>query len=218
MALSAEQILVIRNYVTELQRTNPNNWVNDLAAAMDQFDVSPSMLQEAYSDISVSQIQDTYNQSRPSGKFSTARPPDVGPPSPTTTAPPPPPQEKITIRPEAIQNIEQPVQSSQTTQDPTLVTVQPQPVSAVNNIEKQLRAQYDAVIAQLPELKYRFEDRLDRIFKGQAEMLADAGITDITQVGRKFEYLGGEGAGPPRVYSGGLGGTDVGAWSRLKFR
>jgi hypothetical protein len=210
MALSAEQILVIRNYVTELQRTNPNNWVNDLAAAMDQFDVSPSMLQEAYSDISVSQIQDTYNQSRPSGKFSTARPPDVGPPSPTTTAPPPPPQEKITIRPEAIQNIEQPVQSSQTTQDPTLVTVQPQPVSAVNNIEKQLRAQYDAVIAQLPELKYRFEDRLDRIFKGQAEMLADAGITDITQVGRKFEYLGGEGAGPPRVYSGGLGGTDVG--------
>jgi hypothetical protein len=210
MALSAEQILVIRNYVTELQRTNPNNWVNDLAAAMDQFDVSPSMLQEAYSDISVSQIQDTYNQSRPSGKFSTARPQDVGPPSPTTTAPPPPPQEKITIRPEAIQNIEQPVQSSQTTQDPTLVTVQPQPVSAVNNIEKQLRAQYDAVIAQLPELKYRFEDRLDRIFKGQAEMLADAGITDITQVGRKFEYLGGEGAGPPRVYSGGLGGTDVG--------
>jgi hypothetical protein len=113
MALSAEQILVIRNYVTELQRTNPNNWVNDLAAAMDQFDVSPSMLQEAYSDISVSQIQDTYNQSRPSGKFSTARPQDVGPPSPTTTAPPPPPQEKITIRPEAIQNIEQPVQSSQ---------------------------------------------------------------------------------------------------------
>jgi hypothetical protein len=210
MALSAEQILVIRNYVTELQRTNPNNWVNDLAAAMDQFDVSPSMLQEAYSDISVSQIQDTYNQSRPSGKFSTARPQDVGPPSPTTTAPPPPPQEKITIRPEAIQNIEQPVQSSQTTQDPTLVTVQPQPVSAVNNIEKQLRAQYDAVVAQLPELKYRFEDRLDRIFKGQAEMLADAGITDITQVGRKFEYLGGEGAGPPRVYSGGLGGTDVG--------
>jgi hypothetical protein len=99
MALSAEQILVIRNYVTELQRTNPNNWVNDLAAAMDQFDVSPSMLQEAYSDISVSQIQDTYNQSRPSGKFSTARPQDVGPPSPTTTAPPPPPQEKITIRP-----------------------------------------------------------------------------------------------------------------------
>jgi hypothetical protein len=82
MALSAEQILVIRNYVTELQRTNPNNWVNDLAAAMDQFDVSPSMLQEAYSDISVSQIQDTYNQSRPSGKFSTARPQDVGPPSP----------------------------------------------------------------------------------------------------------------------------------------
>jgi hypothetical protein len=210
MALSAEQILVIRNYVTELQRTNPNNWVNDLAAAMDQFDVSPSMLQEAYSDISVSQIQDTYNQSRPSGKFSTARPQDVGPPSPTTTAPPPPPQEKITIRPEAIQNIEQPVQSSQTPQDPTLVTVQPQPVSAVNNIEKQLRAQYDAVVAQLPELKYRFEDRLDRIFKGQAEMLADAGITDITQVGRKFEYLGGEGAGPPRVYSGGLGGTDVG--------
>ena len=213
MALSAEQILVIRNYVTELQRTNPNNWVNDLAAAMDQFDVSPSMLQEAYSDISVSQIQDTYNQSRPSGKFSTARPQDVGPPSPTTTAPPPPPQEQITIRPEAIQNIEQPVQSSQTTQDPTLVTVQPQPVSAVNNIEKQLRAQYDAVVAQLPELKYRFEDRLDRIFKGQAEMLADAGITDITQVGRKFEYLGGEGAGPPRVYSGGLGGTDVGAES-----
>ena len=210
MALSAEQILVIRNYVTELQRTNPNNWVNDLAAAMDQFDVSPSMLQEAYSDISVSQIQDTYNQSRPSGKFSTARPQDVGPPSPTTTAPPPPPQEQITIRPEAIQNIEQPVQPSQTTQDPTLVTVQPQPVSAVNNIEKQLRAQYDAVVAQLPELKYRFEDRLDRIFKGQAEMLADAGITDITQVGRKFEYLGGEGAGPPRVYSGGLGGTDVG--------
>jgi hypothetical protein len=210
MALSAEQILVIRNYVTELQRTNPNNWVNDLAAAMDQFDVSPSMLQEAYSDISVSQIQDTYNQSRPSGKFSTARSQDVGPPSPTTTAPPPPPQEKITIRPEAIQNIEQPVQSSQTTQDPTLVTVQPQPVSAVNNIERQLRAQYDAVVAQLPELKYRFEDRLDRIFKGQAEMLADAGITDITQVGRKFEYLGGEGAGPPRVYSGGLGGTDVG--------
>jgi hypothetical protein len=207
MALSAEQILVIRNYVTELQRTNPNNWVNDLAAAMDQFDVSPSMLQEAYSDISVSQIQDTYNQSRPSGKFSTARPQYVGPPSPPTTAPPPPPQEKITIRPEAIQNIEQPVQSSQTTQDPTLVTVQPQPVSAVNNIEKQLRAQYDAVIAQLPELKYRFEDRLDRIFKGQAEMLADAGITDITQVGRKFEYLGGEGAGPPRNYSGGFGGT-----------
>jgi hypothetical protein len=210
MALSAEQILVIRNYVTELQRTNPNNWVNDLAAAMDQFDVSPSMLQEAYSDISVSQIQDTYNQSRPSGKFSTARPQDVGPPSPTTTAPPPPPQEQITIRPEAIQNIEQPVQPSSTPQDPTLVTVQPQPVSAVNNIEKQLRAQYDAVVAQLPELKYRFEDRLDRIFKGQAEMLADAGITDITQVGRKFEYLGGEGAGPPRVYSGGLGGTNVG--------
>jgi hypothetical protein len=220
MALSAEQILVIRNYVTELQRTNPNNWVNDLAAAMDQFDVSPSMLQEAYSDISVSQIQDTYNQSRPSGKFSTARPQYVGPPSPPTTAPPPPPQEKITIRPEAIQNIEQPVQSSQTTQDPTLVTVQaqqpqpqPQPASAVDNIKRQLRAQYDAIVAQQPSLKYKLEDRLDRIFEGQAEMLADAGITDITQVGRKFEYLGGEGAGPPRVYSGGLGGTDVGAES-----
>jgi hypothetical protein len=217
MALSAEQILVIRNYVTELQRTNPNNWVNDLAAAMDQFDVSPSMLQEAYSDISVSQIQDTYNQSRPSGKFSTARPQDVGPPSPTTTAPPPPPQEKITIRPEAIQNIEQPATTPTIQQDPTLVTVQaqqpqpqPQPASAVNNIKRQLRAQYDAVVAQQPQLKYKFEDRLDRIFEGQAQMLADAGITDITQVGRKFEYLGGEGAGPPRNYSGGLGGTDVG--------
>jgi hypothetical protein len=220
MALSAEQILVIRNYVTELQRTNPNNWVNDLAAAMDQFDVSPSMLQEAYSDISVSQIQDTYNQSRPSGKFSTARSQDVGPPSPTTTAPPPPPQEKITIRPEAIQNIEQPATTPTIQQDPTLVTVQaqqpqpqPQPASAVDNIKRQLRAQYDAIVAQQPSLKYKLEDRLDRIFEGQAEMLADAGITDITQVGRKFEYLGGEGAGPPRVYSGGLGGTDVGAES-----
>jgi hypothetical protein len=217
MALSAEQILVIRNYVTELQRTNPNNWVNDLAAAMDQFDVSPSMLQEAYSDISVSQIQDTYNQSRPSGKFSTARPQDVGPPSPTTTAPPPPPQEQITIRPEAIQNIEQPATTPTIQQDPTLVTVQaqqpqpqPQPASAVDNIKRQLRAQYDAIVAQQPSLKYKFEDRLDRIFEGQAKMFADAGITDITQVGRKFEYLGGEGAGPPRVYSGGLGGTDVG--------
>jgi hypothetical protein len=220
MALSAEQILVIRNYVTELQRTNPNNWVNDLAAAMDQFDVSPSMLQEAYSDISVSQIQDTYNQSRPSGKFSTARPQYVGPPSPPTTAPPPPPQEKITIRPEAIQNIEQPATTPTIQQDPTLVTVQaqqpqpqPQPASAVDNIKRQLRAQYDAIVAQQPSLKYKLEDRLDRIFEGQAEMLADAGITDITQVGRKFEYLGGEGAGPPRVYSGGLGGTDVGAES-----
>jgi hypothetical protein len=220
MALSAEQILVIRNYVTELQRTNPNNWVNDLAAAMDQFDVSPSMLQEAYSDISVSQIQDTYNQSRPSGKFSTARPQYVGPPSPTTTAPPPPPQEQITIRPEAIQNIEQPATTPTIQQDPTLVTVQaqqpqpqPQPASAVDNIKRQLRAQYDAIVAQQPSLKYKLEDRLDRIFEGQAEMLADAGITDITQVGRKFEYLGGEGAGPPRVYSGGLGGTDVGAES-----
>jgi hypothetical protein len=217
MALSAEQILVIRNYVTELQRTNPNNWVNDLAAAMDQFDVSPSMLQEAYSDISVSQIQDTYNQSRPSGKFSTARPQDVGPPSPTTTAPPPPPQEQITIRPEAIQNIEQPATTPTIQQDPTLVTVQaqqpqpqPQPASAVDNIKRQLRAQYDAIVAQQPSLKYKLEDRLDRIFEGQAKMFADAGITDITQVGRKFEYLGGEGAGPPRVYSGGLGGTDVG--------
>jgi hypothetical protein len=220
MALSAEQILVIRNYVTELQRTNPNNWVNDLAAAMDQFDVSPSMLQEAYSDISVSQIQDTYNQSRPSGKFSTARQQYVGPPSPPTTAPPPPPQEKITIRPEAIQNIEQPATTPTIQQDPTLVTVQaqqpqpqPQPASAVDNIKRQLRAQYDAIVAQQPSLKYKLEDRLDRIFEGQAEMLADAGITDITQVGRKFEYLGGEGAGPPRVYSGGLGGTDVGAES-----
>lgn len=87
---------------------------------------------------------------------------------------------------------------------------QPQPTSAVDNIKRQLRAQYDAVVAQQPSLKYKFEDRLDRIFEGQAQMLADAGITDITQVGRKFEYLGGEGAAPPRNYSGGLGGTTVG--------
>jgi hypothetical protein len=214
MALSAEQILVIRNYVTELQRTNPSGWVKDLTSAMDQFDVSPSMLQEAYSDISVSQIQDTYNQSRPSGKFSTARPQDVGPPSPTTTAPPPPPQEQITIRPEAIQNIEQPTTTPTIQQDPTLVTVQaqqpqpqPQPASAVDNIKRQLRLQYDAVVRQQPELKYKFEDRLDRIFEDQAKTLADAGITDITQVGRKFDY-GFDDAAPPRNYSGGFGGAD----------
>ena len=58
-----------------------------------------------------------------------------------------------------------------------------QPASAVNNIKRQLRAQYDAIVAQQPSLKYKFEDRLDRIFEGQAKMFADAGITDITQVG-----------------------------------
>jgi hypothetical protein len=175
MALSAEQILVIRNYVTELQRINPSGWVKDLTSAMDQFDVSPSMLQEAYSDISVSEIQSAYNQSNPTGKFSTSRPQ-------------PQPQPQPQPKPEP----------------------QPQPASAVDNIKRQLRAQYDAVVAQQPQLKYKFEDRLDRIFEGQAQMLADAGITDITQVGRKFEYLGGEGALPPRNYSGGFGGTNVG--------
>jgi hypothetical protein len=55
--------------------------------------------------------------------------------------------------------------------------------------------------------KYKFEDRLDSIFQTQAEMLVDAGITDITQVGRKFDY-GFDDAAPPRNYSGGFGGTD----------
>jgi hypothetical protein len=66
--------------------------------------------------------------------------------------------------------------------------------------------QYDAVVRQQPELKYKFEDRLDSIFEDQAKTLADAGITDITQVGRKFDY-GFDDAAPPRNYSGGFGGV-----------
>jgi hypothetical protein len=282
MALSAEQILVIRNYVTELQRTNPSGWVKDLTSAMDQFDVSPSMLQEAYSDINVSEIQSAYNQSNPTGKFSTSRPQPQPQPEPEPEPQPSVSEQNIrdvyqrylnrspnatelqgwldyskTNSPEQTANaflagardeltsVTQQGYQAALNRAPTEAEVralvdyaiengaqaavdkfntdaqaeldrarqpepQPQPASAVDNIKRQLRLQYDAVVAQQPQLKYKFEDRLDRIFEGQAQMLADAGITDITQVGRKFEYLGGEGAGPPRNYSGGFGGTNVG--------
>jgi hypothetical protein len=283
MALSAEQILVIRNYVTELQRTNPSGWVKDLTSAMDQFDVSPSMLQEAYPDISVSEIQNAYNQSNPTGKFSTSRPqPELKPePQPEPEPEPQPSVSEQNIRdvyqrylnrspnatelqgwldysktnsPEQTANaflagardeltsVTQQGYQAALNRAPTEAEVralvdyaiengaqaavdkfntdvqaelnrarqpepEPQPVSAVDNIKRQLRAQYDAVVAQQPSLKYKFEDRLDSIFQTQAETLADAGITDITQVGRKFDY-GFDDAAPPRNYSGGFGGTD----------
>jgi hypothetical protein len=277
MALSAEQILVIRNYVTELQRINPSGWVKDLTSAMDQFDVSPSMLQEAYSDISVSEIQSAYNESNPTGKFSTSRPQ----PQPQPEPEPQPSVSEQNIRdvyqrylnrspnatelqgwldysktnsPEQTANaflagardeltsVTQQGYQAALNRAPTEAEVralvdyaiengaqaavdkfntdaqaeldrarqpepQPQAASAVNNIKRQLRLQYDAVVAQQPELKYKFEDRLDSIFENQAKTLADAGITDITQVGRKFDY-GFDDAAPPRNYSGGFGGVD----------
>jgi hypothetical protein len=277
MALSAEQILVIRNYVTELQRINPSGWVKDLTSAMDQFDVSPSMLQEAYSDISVSEIQSAYNESNPTGKFSTSRPQ----PQPQPEPEPQPSVSEQNIRdvyqrylnrspnatelqgwldysktnsPEQTANaflagardeltsVTQQGYQAALNRAPTEAEVralvdyaiengaqaavdkfntdaqaeldrarqpepQPQAASAVNNIKRQLRLQYDAVVRQQPELKYKFEDRLDSIFENQAKTLADAGITDITQVGRKFDY-GFDDAAPPRNYSGGFGGTD----------
>jgi hypothetical protein len=221
MALSAEQILVIRNYVTELQRINPSGWVKDLTSAMDQFDVSPSMLQEAYSDISVSEIQSAYNQSNPTGKFSTSRPQPQPKPEPQpsvseqnirdvyqrylnrspnatelqgwldyskTNSPEQTANAFLAGARDELTSVTQQGYQAALNRAPTEAEVralvdyaiengaqaavdkfntdaqaeldrarqpepQPQAASAVNNIKRQLRAQYDAVVAQQPSLK-----------------------------------------------------------------
>ena len=86
MALSADQIRVIQDYVNSAMASNPNNWVDVVTQKMDEVGVSPAMLQEAYPQLSVADIQRAYTQSRPTGLFAAA-PTPAPTPAPITPAP-----------------------------------------------------------------------------------------------------------------------------------
>jgi hypothetical protein len=62
---------VIQDYVNATMASNPNDWVNIVAQRMDEVGVSPSRLQQAFPDLSVEQIQQSYEEARPTGKYST---------------------------------------------------------------------------------------------------------------------------------------------------
>ena len=87
MALSADQIRVIQDYVNSAMASNPNNWVDVVTQKMDEVGVSPAMLQEAYPQLSVADIQRAYTQSRPTGLFAAAPTPAPITPAPITPTP-----------------------------------------------------------------------------------------------------------------------------------
>jgi len=74
--LSPDQISVVQNFVNAAMQNNPENWVGDVTRRMDEVGLPPDMLQQVYPNLSLQQIQQAYNQSRPGGMFAT---PDTTP-------------------------------------------------------------------------------------------------------------------------------------------
>jgi hypothetical protein len=70
-APTVDENKVIQDYVNATMASNPNDWVNIVAQRMDEVGVSPSRLQQAFPDLSVEQIQQSYEEARPTGKYST---------------------------------------------------------------------------------------------------------------------------------------------------
>jgi hypothetical protein len=61
-APTVDENKVIQDYVNATMASNPNDWVNIVAQRMDEVGVSPSRLQQAFPDLSVEQIQQSYEK------------------------------------------------------------------------------------------------------------------------------------------------------------
>lgn len=206
MALTADQIKVIQDFVSATQASNPNNWVDLVTQRMDEVGVSPAMLQEAYPALSVAQIQQAYDASRPQGMFSTNF---VGPvaSSQTVTSTGTQTSPAITLTDAARTNVEAPASTAPV--DPGLLnaTVQNQPRSGeptgsidpdkVSFIEQQLKEQYNA-LNQYSGYEYQGKKSdLDRFFKAQASKLAANGIGDLADVAEQDGKLINKVTGDP---------------------
>ena len=209
MALSADQIRVVQDFVNSAMVTNPNNWVDVVTRRMDEVGVSPAMLQEAYPQLSVAQIQQAYNEARPAGMFA----PTVGPVLPAGAAATPAQPSNIAINPAAVsRNIEQSAPATATpmltgANPATAATVQlpspsapePQPTSTgptktinnatVDKLAGQLRAQYDAINQNAGYEYGGKKSDLDNMFRAQAAKLAVNGINDLSDVGERDGML-----------------------------
>ena len=191
MAFTNDQV---RAYIEAVYAGGGTN--ADVAAAMDQFNVSPAQVASAFSDvpgISTQAIQSAYAAERPTGMFA----PMVGPVLPAGSAATPAQPSNITINPAAVtSNIEQPTQPT-ATPDPGLMnaTVENQPRSSkptgkidadkVAYVEQQLKDQYNA-LNQYSGYEYQGKKSdLDRFFKAQASKLAANGIGDLADIGEQ---------------------------------
>jgi uncharacterized protein (DUF433 family) len=76
--LAPEQIDIVKDFVNTAIQTNPDNWVDIVTQRMDEVGIPPDVLQQAFPNVSLADIQAGYDASRPRGTFATPG----GPPAP----------------------------------------------------------------------------------------------------------------------------------------